>query len=504
MSETHSLKVFPEPSLEFAFGQRQEHPIDGLTLFGPSDLKQAQKPKKIVYGLIGSNKGIQKFNEWAKIMNKSTAELYSEENKPNKILWPIFPGFEAAFDCEWPEKPAWSHELNEIELINASHDNDPNKRAFAVVKLYVDKIKLSAEKRDDQLNAIICIVPDEVYKNCRPQSRIIDGIGFKPGKKLLNQLREGQQTLQQENNQEVYGFSVDFRRQIKARVMKYGVPIQIIRESTLYTGTEKMSRQLTRLSDRLWNLSTAIYYKAGGKPWKLAEAREGVCYIGIAFKRTSENENDATATSAAQLFLNSGDGVVFLGEEGHWYSSDDKQYHLPKDAAKTLLEGVIKTYQDLEGKKLKEIFLHSRSDINSEEFEGYKEACPSGVKLVGIRVRQDHDLKLYRQGRLPVMRGTFLKENEKSSYLWGAGYKPRLETYDGWEVPLPLKIDIQHGEADIEQVAKDIFGLTKLNYNCCKLGDSEPVTIKYSDAVGEILISNKAAKDRRAQFKFYI
>jgi hypothetical protein len=35
-----------------------------------------------------------------------------------------------------------------------------------------------------------------------------------------------------------------------------------------------------------------------------------------------------------------------------------------------------------------------------------------------------------------------------------------------------------------------LFDNTKLNYNACKLGDSQPVTVKFSDAVGEILISN--------------
>jgi hypothetical protein len=59
------------------------------------------------------------------------------------------------------------------------------------------------------------------------------------------------------------------------------------------------------------------------------------------------------------------------------------------------------------------------------------------------------------------------------------GAAPAL-TYDGWEVPNPLRIDIEHGEADLEQVATDILGLTKLNYNTCKLGDSVPVTIGLS------------------------
>jgi len=72
------------------------------------------------------------------------------------------------------------------------------------------------------------------------------------------------------------------------------------------------------------------------------------------------------------------------------------------------------------------------------------------------------------------------------------------------ETPVPLRIDIQHGSGDIDQVALDIFGLTKLNYNACKLGDSEPVTVGFSDAVGEILVSNPRTVRPNPGFKFYI
>ena len=105
---------------------------------------------------------------------------------------------------------------------------------------------------------------------------------------------------------------------------------------------------------------------------------------------------------------------------------------------------------------------------------------------------------------MPVLRGTFWRLTERSGYLFGAGFKPRIATYDGWETPVPMRIDIQHGEASIDQVAQDIFGLTKLNYNACRLGDAEPVTVKFSDAVGEILIANPTVEVRRPNFKFYI
>lgn len=127
------------------------------------------------------------------------------------------------------------------------------------------------------------------------------------------------------------------------------------------------------------------------------------------------------------------------------------------------------------------------------------------VKLVGARVRLDRrGPRLFRTGDMPVLRGTFWRLNDRSGLLWGSGFKPRIATYDGWETPIPLRIDVQHGDTPIERVAQDIFGLTKLNYNACRLGDAEPVTVGFSDDVGEILISNPRVPHRKPNFKFYI
>ena len=44
--------------------------------------------------------------------------------------------------------------------------------------------------------------------------------------------------------------------------------------------------------------------------------------------------------------------------------------------------------------------------------------------------------------------------------------------------------------SDVLQVAKGILGLTKLNYNSGQLGEGRPITVKYSERVGEILLAN--------------
>ena len=136
--------------------------------------------------------------------------------------------------------------------------------------------------------------------------------------------------------------------------------------------------------------------------------------------------------------------------------------------------------------------------------------------MVGIRVRKDrsgprlfrHDEhpEVSKRGRYPVLRGVFWQRTSRDGYLFTSGFKERIAAYDGWEVPVPLSLTLQHGEADLRTIAADILALTKVNYNACQLGESEPITIKYSDRVGEILLGNpRLARDRwRHNFKFYI
>jgi hypothetical protein len=499
---TEKCVVLDEPRVEFRFGQAMIDPRDGLTLFGPHSTDSASHPRTVTYAVLGTRDGIAALKSWSSRINKpvlSEPELRVE-------LWPHFPGFEAAFCSAWPKLPAWEFEIERTELLTASRDLDPNKRAYDLVNAYLNGMRI-AIKRDDDFSVFICVVPDEVWLNCRTMSRVIGGTGFRPSKLEVFQRRQGQDLLFETYDPEQYELSVDFRRQLKARAMEYRIPIQIIRESTLSLtpSSDTNDRRLTPMSDRAWNLGTTLFYKAGGKPWRLATAREGVCYIGIVFRRTGSGEDSRTACCAAQMFLDSGDGIVFLGEFGPWYSPKYHDFHLTPHAARNLLAGVLQTYRDLGGQKLTEIFLHSRSSISSEEFAGYKSACPEGVRLTGIRVRLDRrGFRLFREGSRPVIRGTFLKTSERSGYLWASGFKPKLRTYDGWEVPVPLEIDVQHGIESIEQVATDVFGLTKLNYNACHLGDSQPVTILFSNAVGEILVSNPTVPTRLANFKFYI
>lgn len=86
--------------------------------------------------------------------------------------------------------------------------------------------------------------------------------------------------------------------------------------------------------------------------------------------------------------------------------------------------------------------------------------------------------------------------SERSAHLWTRGWTPRIQTYPGREVP--------KGEADINIVLKDILALTKLNYNTCIFGDGMPITLKFADAVGEILTAGPIKDVPPLPFGHYI
>lgn len=515
-----------EPMLQFGHGQTAEDPHDGLALFGPAELR-SQLPDNIV---IGTSDGIELWKDWCRALNAPAACIDVGRHR----AWPPFPGFDVAFGASWPN-PVRSYSLDAGLLSSASRKSDKFERAYAVANLYMQPMN-RLSKLDARPALAVCIVPDEVYENCRPNSSVSSAkrsdavrsrgeIAFL--KQAIDDRKIGQSRMFDDDDplataaleeidefEQARNLSPDFRRQLKARMMAHELPVQIIKESTLRITPQVRNGEpgTNPLSDRLWNFGTAVFYKCGAKPWKTPWAREGVCYVGIAYKLTEDGRN---ACCAAQMFLDSGDGVVFVGEFGPWYSKERGEFHLPPDKAEALLRGVIDTYRQEDGRPLKEIFLHARSGIDSREYEGFLRACPPDVNLVAIRVRQERGgLRLYRhdenpnaskRGQHPVQRGVFWQRSQRHGLLFTNGFKPRIGTYDGFEVPVPLAITIQHGDGDLLQVARDILGLTKLNYNACQLGEGQPITVKYSDRVGEILLANPGLPSEKWKhnFKYY-
>jgi hypothetical protein len=204
------------------------------------------------------------------------------------------------------------------------------------------------------------------------------------------------------------------------------------------------------------------------------------------------------------MFLDSGDGIVFKGALGPWYSPETGDFHLSYAAAKELGAVAINSYKKKVGKPPREMFIHGRVRFEAEEWQGFVDAAGGETNMVGVRIRDEKDFKLYRKGRNPILRGLAHIRSDWKAHLWTKGWTPRLQTYPGREVPNPLLIEIIRGESSIELVMRDILALTKLNYNTCIFGDGVPITLKFADAIGEILTAGPVKDVPPLPFSHYI
>lgn len=109
-----------------------------------------------------------------KMLNRPLLHEQLQCDNPNmeiERLWPPFPGFGAAFDCELPETTRFEYAIPDAEIEAYVNDLDQHKRVFKLVNLYLEKIRAIAE-RDENIKVVVCVEPDVVWKNCRPKSRV--------------------------------------------------------------------------------------------------------------------------------------------------------------------------------------------------------------------------------------------------------------------------------------------------------------------------------------------
>jgi hypothetical protein len=246
--------------------------------------------------------------------------------------------------------------------------------------------------------------------------------------------------------------------------------------------------------------------KTGGRPWQLADVRASVCYVGLAYKRKDVTLDDGFACCAAQMFLSSGEGIVFRGALGPWYQVETKQFHLDRKAAVDLVRMVIREYRaQHEEQAPRELFIHAKSAFSDEEWAGFRAAAPTETNVVGVQISDaKDDLKLFRQKRYPVVRGTAYIVDSATAFLWTTGYVPRLDTYVGPETPNPVLVRRLRGDCPLETILGDVMALAKINYNSCLHNDRLPVTIRFADAVGEIVLAAPASGEPKLPFKYYI
>ena len=102
------------------------------------------------------------------------------------------------------------------------------------------------------------------------------------------------------------------------------------------------------------------------------------------------------------------------------------------------------------------------------------------VELINIMPTQ---FRLLTYGKYPPRRGTLCTVNKTTTYLFTTGYIPEWRTYPGPHIPAPVKL-VSDDDVDMPQVASDILGLARMNWNTASMSSAHPVTLFFSRRVG--------------------
>lgn len=492
-----------EPTLTFGYGQKLQDPRDGLMLFGP--FSRNRIGGQVNVGIIGPTRQRQYLKDY---LDRIQRPLFPEA--PDKAR-PYFPGLQAAFDI-------FVNFDNLVEIDVSCEDigkylkyTDGHQRVHNLTNLYAAPLEKYANQEEMPVTAWFVVIPDSIYTYGRPKSRIPKAAdNVRDGLKKKERSSEQGFLFDEYNKmQEAYDFEVNFHHQLKAKLLASKTVTQIVRESTIaydriWDDAERVVAERKFDTAKAWNIATTLYYKAGGIPWKLGGVRKKVCYLGLVYKKTDNREQNANACCAAQMFLDSGDGMVFRGNLGPWYNPMTKEFHLARKDAQELLTQSLEAFKEKSGFYPEQIFIHARTNFNDDEWAGFTSSASGKATVVGVKIRSDGTFKIYRDYSYCVPRGTVLKVTDRQGYLWSRGFVPRLQTQMGLEVPNPLSIEVIRGEVDFKTVCRDVLALTKLNYNACIFADGLPVTLRFADSIGEVLTAGKNVKSEVLMFKHYI
>ena len=287
--------------------------------------------------------------------------------------------------------------------------------------------------------------------------------------------------------------SFDLHDFVKAFCVQRGIATQFLNQDTL------SDSQQCRV---WWWLSLALYVKGMRTPWLLDNLADNTAFVGLGFSI------DSTAPRGHHIVLGC----------SHIYSSrgEGLQYRLSKienpivrrgnpfmsaDDARRVGETIRQLFFDARMKLPERVVLHKRTPFIKEEREGLRDGL-SGVRCVDmLEVQIDHALRYVASLRrpdgtvdednYPVRRGTVMKLDDYNALLWVHGattaLNPRLKYFQGKRrIPAPLIVKRHAGRTPLQELACEILGLSKMNWNTFDLYTKLPATLESSGEIAKI------------------
>lgn len=280
---------------------------------------------------------------------------------------------------------------------------------------------------------------------------------------------------------------------VKAFSVQHGVATQFLREKTLEDGYQ------CRV---WWWLSLALYVKSLRTPWLIDSLDSDTAYVGLGFSLdASAAKGGHVLLGCSHIYSARGEGLQYRLSKVEDFIVRKGNPFMSREDARRLGESIRQLFYESKMKIPGRVVIHKRTEFRRDEREGLLDGLKGVGNIEMVEIQEDHALRYVasvptRQGgfdedNYPVRRGTAVKLDDYTALVWvhGAtlGADPRRVYYQGKRrIPAPLIVRRHCGKSDLRQIAEEILGLSKMNWNTFDLYSKAPATIQSSNEIARI------------------
>jgi hypothetical protein len=488
------VEFLPEPELEFGSDGTHIDARFGLMQYGPVDKGTPRAPSPLKIGIVGTNETVDGVRTW---LERGSSPIPGKSGRlPN--LFPPFPGFSegSCFAASAVVHERWCVPIHRREIAGLLSGTTPDTLVSNAVGLFLDAARQVVEQGGPAV--LICAPPEDLLA-------AMDESGARRPDPIDEELDEGSDPAPDRKRLR----QPPFHDLLKARGMRIGVPIQMVRPDTYGVRRTKRGeggapRRLQDEATRAWNFHTALYYKGGGIPWRLLRDPSDLttCFVGISFYRSLEG--DRMLTSVAQVFNERGEGMIVKGGPAV-LDREDRQPHLAAADAEALLRRAIDSFRREHRTAPARVVVHKTSKLNQEEKDGFEAAAHAErIDTLDLLAIRRSLTRLFREGTYPPLRGTFLELGRATGLVYLRGSVNFFEAYPGMYVPRPIEFSMEEANVTPRALAEELLALSKLNWNNTQFDGGEPMTVRAARRVGDILKCLAEGEEAQPNFRFFM
>ncbi len=306
----------------------------------------------------------------------------------------------------------------------------------------------------------------------------------------------------------------DLHDYLKAVAAVRGIPLQILNEdqSLVYPCRASV----------MWRLGIATYCKAGGVPWKIANADPEAAYIGLSYAvRPASAEAPRFVTCCSQVFDSDGAGLEFLLYETAEAHIERDNPFLSRTEMRRVMSRSLSLYQRRHaGRVPRRVVVHKSTEFKSDEIDGCFDAWRSAEGMELIQVQQDTlwrgiQMVPARNGKpepdsYPCHRGCYVTIGSRDVLLWTQGNAPSAALgkgnfyKEGKGIPSPLLLVRHAGHGGWDEGCRAVLQLTKMNWNNDSLYDRLPVTLGYAQVLARTVKRMPTLAAKPYEFRLFM